>query len=176
MNIRPATPHDISFMIALERGCDSAAHWTEVQYRRLFAAEEGGLESLVIVIENAAHADGGQNPHFWQNPPEVGHPPEVEHPVMVGFLVARHVASEWELENIVVEPTAQRKGLGKRLLDACVMRAKETQSEAVFLEVRESNSAARRLYERAGFEQAGRRKCYYSSPIEDAIWYRYRFF
>jgi ribosomal-protein-alanine acetyltransferase len=170
MNIRPATPDDISLMIALERKCDSAAHWTEAQYRRLFAAEEGGLESLVIVVENAAHTDGDQNPHFGQNRPEVGHPE------MVGFLVARHVASEWELENIVVDPTAQRKGLGKRLLGALLTRAKETESEAVFLEVRESNVAARRLYERAGFEQAGRRKSYYSNPIEDAVGYRYSLF
>jgi ribosomal-protein-alanine N-acetyltransferase len=42
----------------------------------------------------------------------------------------------------------------------------------VFLEVRESNAAARTLYENAGFEQTGRRRSYYTSPLEDAILYR----
>ena len=44
----------------------------------------------------------------------------------------------------------------------------------MFLEVRESNAAARTLYEKAGFEQTGRRHSYYTSPLEDAILYRLR--
>ena len=39
----------------------------------------------------------------------------------------------------------------------------------VFLEVRESNSAARFLYQRAGFETVGRRSGYYAHPVEDAL-------
>jgi ribosomal-protein-alanine N-acetyltransferase len=42
----------------------------------------------------------------------------------------------------------------------------------VFLEVRESNSAARTLYEKAGFEATGLRKSYYANPVEDAVLYR----
>jgi [ribosomal protein S18]-alanine N-acetyltransferase len=51
--------------------------------------------------------------------------------------------------------------------------AKERNGEAVLLEVRESNLAARRLYEKTGFVQAGVRKSYYVNPLEDAILYRY---
>jgi [ribosomal protein S18]-alanine N-acetyltransferase len=91
-----------------------------------------------------------------------------------GFLVARHVASEWELENIVVAPLARRKGLGQQLLDALLVAARETNSSSVFLEVRESNAAARCLYEKAAFEQTGRRKSYYTDPVEDAVLYRFQ--
>src|ERR1700721_425447 len=49
---------------------------------------------------------------------------------------------------------------------------RETNSERVFLEVRESNQAARAFYARLGFEQSGRRKLYYANPPEDAALYR----
>ena len=72
-------------------------------------------------------------------------------------------------------PTARRrrKGLGQQLLDALLAAARET-SSSVFLEVRESNGAARSLYEKAGFQQTGLRKSYYKDPAENAILYRLR--
>jgi ribosomal protein S18 acetylase RimI-like enzyme len=57
-------------------------------------------------------------------------------------------------------------------LTALLDRARETNSERVFLEVRESNQAARAFYARLGFEQSGRRKLYYANPPEDAVLYR----
>jgi ribosomal-protein-alanine N-acetyltransferase len=57
-------------------------------------------------------------------------------------------------------------------LDALSAAARETNSSSIFLEVRESNAAARTLYELASFEQTGRRKSYYTNPAEDAILYR----
>ncbi len=92
---------------------------------------------------------------------------------ILGFLVARHLAPEWELENLVVAPTARRQGLGKRLVHALLARAHETKSHSVFLEVRESNAAARSLYEKTDFAQTGRRKAYYKDPAEDALLYRF---
>jgi ribosomal-protein-alanine N-acetyltransferase len=72
----------------------------------------------------------------------------------------------------VVAPAACRQGIGKQLLDALLVQVAETDSDSVFLEVRESNTGARLLYEKAGFQQAGRRKSYYTDPVEDAIVYR----
>jgi ribosomal-protein-alanine N-acetyltransferase len=92
---------------------------------------------------------------------------------VLGFLVAQHLAPEWELENIVVAPAARRKGVGKRLIEWLLEEARGAQSESVFLEVRESNTIARALYETTGFQQVGRRKSYYSAPSEDAILYRW---
>jgi ribosomal-protein-alanine N-acetyltransferase len=154
MLIRAATPADIPAMLGLEQQCATAAHWTEEQYRQAFQPE--GVGRLVLVAESsvplASHLD------------VVGE--------VVGFLVARQLAAEWELENIVVAPASRRQGLGKRLLEALFSAVRETGGGAVFLEVRESSAAARTLYERAGFEQTGRRKGYYTAPVEDAVLYR----
>ena len=144
MQIRPATLADIPSIMDLDRQSDTAAHWTEHQYQQAFQGTSG--DRIVLVAE----ADS----------------------TPLGCLVAHHLAPEWELENIVVAPSARRKGLGKSLLDALLAAAKKTDSASVFLEVRESNTAARTLYERAGFEQFGRRKSYYTNPPEDAILYR----
>jgi [ribosomal protein S18]-alanine N-acetyltransferase len=149
VNIRQANSDDVYSMLTLERECPTAAHWTEKHYRQLFAGQENRFDRLVLVAE------------------------EEEHTRFLGFMVARHVASEWELENIVVAPSARRKGLGKRLLDILLVRAAQTSSESVFLEVRESNIPARNFYENARFQPAGRRKSYYDNPLEDAIVYRH---
>jgi ribosomal-protein-alanine N-acetyltransferase len=157
VTIRPAAPADIPALIALERESATAAHWTEQQYDRLLQSHGEGPQTLVLLARESApdpssHATTG----------------------LLGFLVARHLSPEWELENIVVTSSARRSGIGTQLLDALLLRAKETNSDSVFLEVRESNSGARSLYEKAGFELTGRRKSYYKSPEEDAVLYRKR--
>ena len=159
MNIRPATVADIPLLISLERQCATAGHWTEGQYKDLFQVDETGVGRLVLVAEESPIAPR----HESSLDASRG---------ILGFLIARHLAPEWELENVVVAPAARQKGLGKRLLDALFAAARKTNSSSVFLEVRESNAAARTLYEKAGFEQNARRKSYYSDPPEDAILYR----
>jgi ribosomal-protein-alanine N-acetyltransferase len=164
MNLRPATFADIPAVMALERTCPTAAHWTEEQYLQAVRPGPGEPERLVIVAEtpvaNRSSATAATT---------AGREPRTE---ILGFLVARHLAAEWELENVVVAAAGRRKGLGRQLIEALLAHARETDSEAVFLEVRESNAAARRLYEAAGFHQIGRRKSYYANPSEDAICYR----
>jgi ribosomal-protein-alanine N-acetyltransferase len=149
-------------MTALERSCVTAAHWTEEQY--LDAVASAGVERLVLVSEAPVSSASAASAEATG----------ADAPCLQGFLVARHVAAEWELENIVVAPRGRRKGLGNRLLEALLIAASETNNSAVFLEVRESNAAARSLYEKVGFEQTGRRNSYYTGPREDAILYRFR--
>jgi ribosomal-protein-alanine N-acetyltransferase len=55
------------------------------------------------------------------------------------------------------------------LLDHALEIARERRSQVVFLEVRESNAAARALYASRRFEVAGRRSKYYRKPVEDAL-------
>jgi ribosomal-protein-alanine N-acetyltransferase len=90
---------------------------------------------------------------------------------VAGFLIARDIAGEWELENIVVADAHRRRGIGKRLLWELVIEARRCNANVIFLEVRESNFSARKLYERCGFQQNGRRTAYYSNPQEDALLY-----
>ncbi|MBQ7821282.1 MAG: ribosomal protein S18-alanine N-acetyltransferase [Clostridia bacterium] len=74
-----------------------------------------------------------------------------------------------ELADIAVEPGCRRMGIAKKLLEHVYVRSKERFCSNVFLEVRESNTAARGLYESEGFCVTGRRKNYYASPREDAV-------
>lgn len=92
--------------------------------------------------------------------------------VTQGFLIAREVDHEWEIENIAIAGPARRGGLGTRLLEEFLDLARERGAQAVFLEVRESNLAARKLYEKCGFLEAGRRQGYYHSPEENAVIYQ----
>jgi ribosomal-protein-alanine N-acetyltransferase len=89
-----------------------------------------------------------------------------------GFLVARDLGPEWEIENIVIANSAQRRGLGARLVQEVLERAQTQGTQAVCLEVRESNQAARGLYSKLGFVESGRRKSYYGNPEEDAVLYK----
>lgn len=139
--------------MSLERESSSAAHWTEQQYRDVFTTESGPAARLVLVSESTSDLPVQST--------------------LIGFLIARHLAPEWELENIVVAPAARRMGIGKRLLERLLDSVRETHSQAVFLEVRESNMAARQLYEKLGFLETSRRKSYYTSPLEDAVLYSF---
>ena len=89
--------------------------------------------------------------------------------VVSGYVIARIVARQGEIANIAVAPLRQRTGLGGTLLDAAVDAAEAAECEAVWLEVRVSNNAARRLYESRGFAPIGRRRGYYRTPVEDAL-------
>jgi [ribosomal protein S18]-alanine N-acetyltransferase len=92
-----------------------------------------------------------------------------------GFVCAKTVAGDWEVENLVVAKRGRRRGIGSGLLDELLRRARNDGSAAVWLEVRESNQPARRLYERHGFHEAGRRLGYYRDLAEDAVLYEFRF-
>jgi ribosomal-protein-alanine N-acetyltransferase len=86
-----------------------------------------------------------------------------------GFLVARRVGPDLEILNFAVQPDLRRRGIGGALVRASLDWAKSFLAERAILEVRASNLAALRFYERYGFQVAGRRPRYYTAPIEDAL-------
>lgn len=88
-----------------------------------------------------------------------------------GFLLGQVVVGEAELITIAVDPVARRLGTGRALVDAFLTEARTRGAEVAFLEVAETNTAARALYTAAGFTQTGRRKGYYrgAGQIVDAI-------
>jgi len=160
VKIRPARVADIPSMMRLDRQSPTAAHWTEQQYAQAFQSPGGSAGRIALVAEMTLDVAPLESSKVEQGI------------ALAGFLVAQHIAPEWELENIVVDPELRNKAIGARLLNKLIARAGETNSLSVFLEVRESNAAARRFYEKAGFEPTGRRKSYYVDPVEDAILYR----
>jgi ribosomal-protein-alanine N-acetyltransferase len=85
---------------------------------------------------------------------------------VVGFLVARKVAEdECELLNLAVAPEFRRKGIARELVLALLADCRG----AIYLEVRESNTAARKFYNSIGFAEVGTRNDYYHDPPETAI-------
>ena len=145
--IHPATVADLPAMIALEKRAATAAHWSAEQYEALFRASDPGRVALILWEESD----------------------------LLGFVIARVVGEECEIENIAVGGPARRRGLGTRLLSELLDSARAKDAAAVFLEVRESNQAARALYEKWGFRESGRRSRYYKDPAEEAIVYRVDF-
>jgi ribosomal-protein-alanine acetyltransferase len=134
-------------MMALERHAATAAHWSMQQYEAAFSGE--APSRVVLVVEEEA--------------------------AVQGFIAGRESEREWEIENIAVAGSARRRGLGTRLLGEFLDLARHRKAEAAFLEVRESNLAARKLYEKCAFVESGRRRHYYREPDEDAIVYRLDF-
>lgn len=161
--VRRATIEDVPRLHALAAQSKNAPQWNEFDYRRFFenislvpeashvpvAAEAISQEAVMLVAE-----EGGS---------------------VHAFVAARRVDREWEIENIVVKDSMQRRGLAGRLIAELVSLACASGDQTIYLEVRDSNYAARALYAKCGFAESGRRKGYYHLPDEDAILYKFTF-
>jgi ribosomal-protein-alanine N-acetyltransferase len=88
---------------------------------------------------------------------------------VIGYAAFWCVVDQGELGNVAVSTRWRGRGLGGRLLDEVIRRAARRGIVEVFLEVRPTNTVARRLYERFGFTTVGRRRNYYQQPVEDAL-------
>lgn len=88
---------------------------------------------------------------------------------VAGYVVARAVADEGEILNLAVGAAHQRLGVGRALAREALARLGAGGARTVYLEVRESNAAARRLYEGLGFAVLSRRRDYYRRPVEAAL-------
>ncbi len=135
-------------MRRLEEQAPTAAHWDSTQYDALFLP--GAAPRTVFV---ATH--------------------ESDDTSIAGFVVARCLADEGEIENVVVDIRFRRQGIAARLVGEVLRQARIAGASSLLLEVRDSNLAAVRLYESMGFRQDGRRKSYYQNPPEDALLFRF---
>lgn len=79
-----------------------------------------------------------------------------------GFVLSRLAADEAEILTIAVAPAQRGAGLGRKLLSHHLARLAARGVKALFLEVEDSNTAAKALYARAGFVEVGRRPAYYA--------------
>jgi ribosomal-protein-alanine N-acetyltransferase len=87
---------------------------------------------------------------------------------VVGYAVLWCVLEQGELANLAIVPSLRGRGLGTRLLARVIDVARQRGVETIYLEVRNSNEAALRLYRHFGFSQVGLRRGYYDRPKEDA--------
>ena len=86
----------------------------------------------------------------------------------VGYAGFWNVSGEGDVTNVAVLPEYRRRGVGSSLVAEMIKTAEKLKLEMLTLEVRKSNTAAQKLYEKFGFEILGERKRYYSDNGEDA--------
>lgn len=88
---------------------------------------------------------------------------------VAGYVGSQTVVGETDMMNVAVHPDYRRKGIAAELVNALTEELKAMGSHCLTLEVRSSNEAAKKLYEKLGFSQIGRRPNYYRHPKEDAL-------
>ena len=88
---------------------------------------------------------------------------------VAGFCAFWKVLDQIHINNLAIRPGFRQRGLARHLLTKVLDEATGLGATSATLEVRRSNDAARRLYERAGFRLSGVRTSYYTKPIEDAL-------
>ena len=143
--LRAMTMADLDAVCAIEEQCFSAPWSRESMEKELIGNDQAHY--LVVEIDEKVVGYAG----FWQ------------------------VLDEGHIMNIAVEPEMRGQGLGEELMRAMLQQG--TQLGIIYwtLEVRVSNIAAIKLYEKVGFTSAGIRPGYYEKPKEDAniMWYKF---
>jgi [ribosomal protein S18]-alanine N-acetyltransferase len=138
--LEAATPDDLAALVELERA-GSAHPWTPAHFAD---AIRGAAGERVVVLR-------------------------LPRATVIGYCVWQEVSDEVHIHNLGIAAGHRRQGLGRRLLAVCLDLAARRQARRAFLDVRAGNAAARALYRRLGFREAGSRARYYSEPVEDAV-------
>jgi tRNA threonylcarbamoyladenosine biosynthesis protein TsaB len=134
---------------------------------RWASMQEADLDT-VVELEKRAHSHPWSRQHFADSL-RSGYPawllwaqePQHSVPSLLGYWVAMPGVDEAHLLNITVAPEHQRQGWGRFMLESLCVWARQHAAQHVWLEVRDSNHAARTTYERSGFVAVGVRKDYY---------------
>ena len=88
---------------------------------------------------------------------------------IAGYIIFYGAGLEMHIMNIAVDPDRRRQGIALDMMHWVIGAARTMSVEECFLEVRETNFPAQRLYEKLGFKPIGKRKGYYAETNEDAI-------
>jgi ribosomal-protein-alanine N-acetyltransferase len=144
--IRPAERRDLPALVAIENASFSDP-WTEESFASALALDR----MRVLVAEELGEEGRGGGP------------------IVVGYVLALLLGEEAEIADLAIAPEARRRGIARALLDRIEAESRTRGAMILYLEVRESNAAARALYESRGFSAVGRRSEYYRHPPEDAL-------
>ena len=137
--VRPLVFDDIPAVVSLAASCLEAAQWTPSSYEMNFEDIRGWAIA--------------------------------EQDRLIGFLALRVIvtAHEAEILNLAVDGTCRRKKIATALLEAAITYCAGRGVQAMFLEVRETNTNAISFYKKHGFGISGRRPGYYRNPDEAAV-------
>lgn len=139
IKFRRMSPKDAPTAAILERECFSNP-WTENAYRSTLANDNA--------IYLAAETESGE---------------------LAGICGVLDILGEGDISNVAVAKSFRRQKIGERMIAELLRQGEEKGITAFTLEVRASNEAAIRLYEKFGFVPEGRRKNFYEKPREDAL-------
>jgi len=143
VRIDPLLPADLDRVLQIE--VRSFSHpWTP----EMFLTERERADKGEVFVARAAD----------EGPPEV-----------VGYLCLWLLGREVHINNIAVDPTRRRRGVGARLVRFAMDWARRHGAIRLTLEVRASNAVAQHLYRQFGFRAVGKRFNYYERPREDAV-------
>lgn len=150
LHIRRATRADLAAMLRIEQASFSDP-WTVESLATALSLER----MHVLVAESEAESGTAESGDGAAR--------------LLGYVVALVVGPDAEIADLAVAPESRRQGVGRALLKKALHELADGGVRALYLEVRESNRAARTLYDAHGFGCVGRRRAYYRQPVEDAL-------
>ncbi|HLJ78526.1 MAG TPA: ribosomal protein S18-alanine N-acetyltransferase [Acidobacteriaceae bacterium] len=150
--IRPMLSADLDAVLAIAAASPQAPTWRHSNYSAYLSPPQPHLLRAAFVAVTSGSIVGFAAASLLLDSPETVDP-----------------LNRAELDSMAVDPALRHRGIGSALLSAVVAWAEEHGSRHLVLEVRASNLAAVRLYERHGFRHEGRRPYYYADPAEDAL-------
>lgn len=92
-----------------------------------------------------------------------------ENDQILGYVGGWSIFGELNITNVCVDSQHRRRGIAEKLLQYMIAEARKEKCDIFFLEVRESNVAAIRLYEKMNFQKIGIRKNFYEKPVENGV-------
>jgi len=144
LQIVPLDESRLASVIRIAESLEETPHWPLDSYIEL-ASKSRSTPRITLVAQDAQAGE------------------------VVGFVIARLTPAEAELESIGVAAAVQRRGVGRRLMEALIEELDQSRIEKLYLEVRASNEGALAFYRSIGFVGTGRRPSYYADPQEDAV-------
>ena len=170
LELKPLTTEQLDAVVELDQLCFGGL-WTRSGYERELdspssqllvleaqpASKDSGYQgwSSEVLTQNSITADSLANPNHQNS--------------LIGLGCFWSILEEAHITILAVHPDYQRQGLGQLLLYALLRDAIQLKLEWATLEVKPSNQAARSLYQKFGFTEAGRRRRYYKDTGEDAL-------
>lgn len=148
VSVERMTEHDLLGVVEIEI-LSGLSPWGWDAYHKELQSEQ---DVIMLVARMQAAGSGPRDPDG-----------------IAGFIISRLVAGELHVNNVAVRAEFRRQGIAAQLLEAVIDWGRRNHAQIALLEVREGNTAAQALYSRCGFQVTGRRRRYYSRPVEDAL-------
>ena len=146
--VQPMTEHDLLEVVEIENTAGLSPWGWDAYHRELQLGSD-----VIMLVARSPVFEGSER---------AGN-------LILGFIVARLIADDVHVNNIAVRAEFRRSGTAAKLIEAVLEWGRGRRAMRALLEVRAGNTAAQALYQRWGFQVAGRRRNYYRDPVEDAL-------